>query len=131
MGLSVFPALEKQGQSLLGWRDTKKKSSGKRGMSRTKKREPPGKAGRLLENSKLRRLLLVDHLLDHIADDGQLEHFVAVSLVHKKYPGREDGQTKDREDDQAEEADEWYVSDDKPDNPKTNPDGNDAYVERN
>jgi hypothetical protein len=31
VGLSVFPALEKQGQSLLGWRERKKKSSGKRG----------------------------------------------------------------------------------------------------
>ena len=95
------------------------------------KKEPPGRTGRLPKNAKLRQLLLVDHLLDEVSDDRQLEHFVAVSLVHKKYPGREDSQPKDGEDGQSHEAKKRYVSDDKIDDPQSNPNGNDAYIERN
>jgi hypothetical protein len=99
-------------------------------IGRTKKRATGG-TGRLTKNAKFRRLLLVDHLLDHVSDDRELEHFVVVGFVHKKYPGREDSQPKDRENDQAEETDEWYVSDDKIYDPQPDPNGNDAYVERN
>ena len=98
-------------------------------LGNTKKREPPGRAGRLSNNVKLWQLLLVDHLIDDVSDDRQFELFVRVSFIHKKYPGREDGQPEDREDGQSEEANNWYVSDDKPDNPQSKPNRNDAYVE--
>jgi hypothetical protein len=35
-----------------------------------------------LERDNPKRKLLVDHSFDKVADDGQLEHLVAVSLIH-------------------------------------------------
>jgi hypothetical protein len=42
-------------------------------MRCTKKREPPSKAQRLSTDVKFRKLLVVDHLLDNVSDDRQLE----------------------------------------------------------
>ena len=98
-------------------------------MEAIPKKEPPGRTGRLSKNRKLCQLLLVNHLIDDVSDDRQHEFFVRVSFIHKKNPGREDGQPEEWEDGQSEEANDWYVRDNEPDNPQCEPNRNDAYVE--
>ena len=46
-------------------------------------REPSGLPGRL-SHLKARSLLGADRLLNHVADDGEFEFLVLVSLVHRK-----------------------------------------------
>ena len=44
------------------------------------KKEPPGKTGRLSKCNNQTKILLVDHPLHNVADDGQLELFMRVRL---------------------------------------------------
>jgi hypothetical protein len=98
-------------------------------MRSTKKREPPSKASQLSSDVKFRKVLLVDHLLDNVSNDRQLEFLVRVSFVHQEYPNRKDSQTENREDGHSKEADDWNMEEDKPDNPQSKPNWDDAYVE--
>jgi hypothetical protein len=62
---------------------------------RTQKKSRPGVPSGYRKEIEKIVWLLADHLLDHVADDGQLELFVAVSFEHHKNPGSKEGQAND------------------------------------